>query len=211
MSFGLVTRINVAQAHESSAPGAPTRSAAPARARPGRRRARRAPSAGVPSSHVRLRAAASGPALTPTSRAWSRTQARRAAPGANAIASAHPSSPADARRGIPLRRRLQEKRQRHRAEDDGQQAGGKRYENRFGHLEPNELCTRDAPRACRTARSRRRPSARTTKRLATFAHAMSRTTETAPSRTHSEVRTVGPTNRSSIGSTTARYWSMKRA
>ena len=41
-------------------------------------------------------------------------------------------------------------------------------------------CARDAPIARRTARSRRRPSARTRNRLATLAHAMSSTTATAP-------------------------------
>ena len=49
-------------------------------------------------------------------------------------------------------------------------------------------CARDAPIARRTARSRRRPSARTRKRFATLAQAMSSTTVTAPSSTHRDVR-----------------------
>ena len=47
-------------------------------------------------------------------------------------------------------------------------------------------CPRAAPTARRTARSRWRPSARTRKRFATLAQAMSRTMPTAASSTHSE-------------------------
>ena len=49
---------------------------------------------------------------------------------------------------------------------------------------------RPAPIAARIAISRRRPVARTSSRLATFAHAMSSTKLTAPSRTSSVGRTL---------------------
>ncbi len=72
-------------------------------------------------------------------------------------------------------------------------------------------CARDAPIARRTANPRRRPSARTRNRFATLAHAINNTTVTAPSSTHRDVLAVGPTMRSSTGSTTALCCSMIRA
>ena len=62
---------------------------------------------------------------------------------------------------------------------------------------------RPAPSARRTTRSRRRFSARTVNRLATFAHAMRKTMPTVPSRIHNGVAIV-PTRCSRSGFTTGR-------
>ena len=59
---------------------------------------------------------------------------------------------------------------------------------------------RPAPIAARMAISRRLPMARASRRLATFAHAISRTKLTAPTRTSKDERTL-LTSASRIGST----------
>ena len=69
---------------------------------------------------------------------------------------------------------------------------------------------RPAPRAWRTSRSPRRPSARTEKRLATFAHAMRSTIATVPMSSQSGPSTF-PTSSSSRVRTIGRCCSMMRA
>ncbi len=68
---------------------------------------------------------------------------------------------------------------------------------------------RPAPSARRTARSRRRLSARTISRFATFAHAMRSTMPTVPMRIHRGV-SKSPTSSSSSDRTTGRCCSMIR-
>ena len=63
-----------------------------------------------------------------------------------------------------------------------------------------KMCARVAPRAARTANSRRRRFPRASRRLATFAHAISSTQPTAPNATSSG-RLMSPTTASCSGTT----------